>query len=63
MDVTKYEIDIRLRGKPRVGFTYVITHPNRPGWKEESADSYNSAEEAKKAGSVIVRRFVTRAAR
>ena len=62
MDAARYEIDVRPRVKPRLGFTYIITHPNRPGWKEESTDSYNSAEEARKAGSVIVRRFATRIA-
>ena len=62
MDATKYEIEVRLRVKPRLGFTYIITHPSRPGWKEESTESYSSAEEARKAAGVIVRRFAVRAA-
>ena len=62
MDPAKYEIEIRTRIRPRVGFIYIISHPDRLGWKEESVDSFNSAEAAKKAAGIIIRRFVIRAA-
>ena len=62
MYAADYKIEVRSRVKPRLGFIYIITHPNRPGWKEESSDSYSSAEDARKAGGVIIRRFATRAA-
>jgi hypothetical protein len=53
-----YGIMVRERTKPETGFSYVITHPDRPGWSESSgATFFKSAQEAVKAASAAIERL------
>lgn len=63
MDPAKYHLDVRSRGKPRVGCFYIITHSDQPAWKEGSVQSHSSADEAKKAARGVLLRLANSARR
>jgi hypothetical protein len=53
-----YRIVVLERTKRGTGFTYVITHPDRPGWSESTAASFKSAQAAATAASDAIERLM-----
>ena len=57
---SRYQVAIRTRVKPRVGYAYVITDTERLGWSEEATETFGSQEAALKASQVALRRICFR---
>jgi hypothetical protein len=53
----RYELTVRERTKAGTGFTFEITHPDRPGWSEGSVVSFKSAQDAANAGQEAIDRL------
>jgi hypothetical protein len=54
---SRYQVAIRTQVRPRVGYTYVITDTERPGWLEKAIETYGSHDAALKASQVALRRL------
>ena len=59
-DPGHYRVIVQARGKPRIGYTYLITRIDVPGWSQGTQIHDPSPESAAEAGRVALDSLLTR---
>jgi hypothetical protein len=59
-DPLPYRVVIRARNKPGVGYSFIITRNDLPGWSNGTSVYYASPEAAAEAGRIALAAFLAR---